>query len=46
MLAEVDELLDETLTEIGTIEGEGAANRLDSVEYAEQFDRRMKEREQ
>ena len=33
MLAEVDELLDETLTEIGTIDGEN--NRVDSVAYAE-----------
>lgn len=32
MIAEVDELLDETLTEIGAIEGDN--NRLDSVEYA------------
>ena len=44
MIAEVDELLDETLTEIGQIEGDN--NRLDSVEYAAQLDQRMKEREQ
>ena len=36
MIAEVDELLDETLTEIGAIEGD--INRLDSVEYATQID--------
>lgn len=44
MIAEVDELLDETLTEIGTFEGEN--NRVDSVAYAEEFDRKMKQREQ
>ncbi len=43
MIAEVDELLDETLTEIGTIEGN---NRVDSVAYAEELDRKMKMREQ
>lgn len=43
MIAEVDELLDETLTEIGTIEGN---NRVDSVAYAEELDRKMKIREQ
>ena len=43
MLAEVDELLDETLTEIGTIEGDN--NRVDSVAYAEQLERKMRERE-
>ena len=32
VLAEVDELLDETLTEIGPIEGE-LSKRVDSVEY-------------
>lgn len=44
MLAEVDELLDETLTEIGTIDGDN--NRVDSVAYAEELDRKMKLREQ
>lgn len=44
MIAEVDELLDETLTEIGTIEGDN--NRVDSVAYAEEFDRKMRQREQ
>jgi len=44
MLAEVDELLDETLTEIGTIDGDN--NRVDSVGYAEEYERKMKEREQ
>jgi len=44
MLAEVDELLDETLTEIGTIDGDN--NRVDSVAYAEELDRKMKQREQ
>ena len=43
MIAEVDELLDETLTEIGAIEQ--ADMRLDSVEYAAEIDKRMKERE-
>lgn len=32
MLAEVDELLDETLTEMGQVEG-GDTRRLDSIEY-------------
>ena len=40
MIAEVDELLDETLTEIGAIEQ--ADMRLDSVEYAAEIDKRMK----
>jgi len=44
MLAEVDELLDETLTEIGSIDGDN--NRVDSVEYAVQLDKKMKHREQ
>jgi len=44
MLAEVDELLDETLTEMGTIDGDN--NRVDSVEYAVELDKRMKFREQ
>ena len=43
MLAEVDELLDETLTEIGTIDG--GVNRVDSEQYAEQLERRMKQME-
>ena len=43
MLAEVDELLDETLTEIGTIDGDN--HRVDSVGYAEELDRKLKERE-
>lgn len=43
MLAEVDEFLDETLTEIGTIDGDH--NRVDSVAYAEELDRKMKQRE-
>jgi len=36
VLAEVDEFLDETLTEIGPVDGE-LSRRLDSVEYAEAF---------
>ena len=44
MLAEVDELLDETLTEIGTMPVQ--SNRLDSVEYAAEVDRRLKQRDQ
>jgi len=44
MLAEVDELLDETLTEIGTIDGDN--NRVDSVRYAEEVEKRMRSREQ
>lgn len=40
MLAQVDELLDETLTEIGQIEGD--SNRVDSYEYAVELERRMK----
>ena len=39
MLAEVDEFLDETLTEIGQVEM--SHNRVDSVEYAEAFERKM-----
>lgn len=42
MLAEVDELLDETLTEVGTFDGEN--NRVDSVAYAEEIDRKLKQR--
>ena len=44
MLAEVDEFLDETLTEIGAVEM--SHNRVDSVEYAEAFDRKVRQREQ
>ena len=44
MLAEVDELLDETLTEMGQMEGE--TRRLDSVEYQVELDKKLKEREQ
>ena len=44
MLAQVDELLDETLTEIGQVEGD--TRRLDSYEYAAQLDKKMKERDQ
>jgi len=44
MLAEVDELLDETLTEIGAFDGEN--NRVDSVAYAEEIDRKLKLRVQ
>ena len=43
MLAEVDELLDETLTEMGQVEGD--TRRLDSVEYQVELDRKLKERE-
>lgn len=43
MLAEVDELLDETLTEMGTVEGN--TRRLDSVEYQVELDRHMKLRD-
>ena len=44
MLAEVDELLDETLTEMGEVEG--ATRRLDSVEYQIELNNKLKEREQ
>ena len=44
MLAEVDEFLDETLTEIGAVETSN--NRVDSVEYAEAFEKKVKQREQ
>ena len=44
MLAEVDELLDETLTEMGEVEG--ATRRLDSVEYQVEYDRRAKLRDE
>ena len=44
MLAQVDELLDETLTEMGQVEGD--TRRLDSYEYAAQLDKKMKERDQ
>ena len=43
MIAEVDELLDETLTEMGAIEGDN--NRVDSIEYAATMEKRMKQRE-
>ena len=43
MLAEVDELLDETLTEMGQVEGD--TRRLDSIEYQVELDRKLKERE-
>ena len=44
VLAEVDELLDETLTEIGPYENE-LSRRVDSVEYAEELREKMKARE-
>lgn len=44
MLAEVDELLDETLTEMGEVEG--VSRRLDSVEYQIEYDRRSKQRDE
>jgi len=44
MLAEVDELLDETLTEMGAVEGD--TRRLDSVEYSVERDRRLKLRDE
>ena len=44
MLAEVDEFLDETLTEIGAVESNN--NRVDSVEYAIEFEQKFKQREQ
>ena len=40
MLVQVDELLDETLTEVGTFDGEN--NRVDSVAYAEEIERKLK----
>ena len=43
-LAEVEELLDETLTEIGPYENE-LSRRVDSVEYAEELREKMKARE-
>lgn len=43
-LAEVSELLDETLTEIGKMVGNNFS--VDSVEYAAQHENRMKNREQ
>ena len=45
VLAEVDELLDETLTEIGPIEGE-LSKRVDSVEYQVELAEKIKQREQ
>ena len=45
-LAEVDELLDETLTEMGAIEDASpGAHRVDSVEYSKEMERRMKLRD-
>ena len=44
-LAEVVELVDETLTEIGPIEG-GISNRVDSVEYGVELEKRLRLREQ
>ena len=44
VLAEVDELLDETLTEIGPYENE-LSKRVDSVEYQEELREKMKARE-
>ena len=41
MLAEVDEFLDETLTEIGATEM--SHKRVDSVEYAEAFERKFRQ---
>ena len=43
LLVEVDELLDETLAEIGPVDGHNT-QRLDSEEYNTSLERRMKER--
>ena len=40
VLAEVDEFLDETLTEIGPVDGE-LSRRVDSVEYAEALQQKL-----
>jgi hypothetical protein len=44
MLVEVNEFLDETLTEVGPPQGE-MTQRLDSEEYGTTLERRMKERQ-
>ena len=44
VLAEVDEFLDETLTEIGPVDGE-LSRRVDSVEYAQALQEKMQARE-
>lgn len=44
-LAEVVELVDETLTEIGPIDGGALSHRVDSIEYGVELEKRLKLRE-